>query len=547
MEWRVTKVGAVMLDALHAYGAGIVVTSTTGEPVAVQDCGCFYRLSCSCGAVPQVPFEQLDEIFALPQPDEVLRAREAQTQPVAPAPALANLDGLLAALFTRPDVVRSCSLSALLHRHRFDPTAIERGIESVRAVCTQWKAWVARETPPASHWLGDLLGDYDSLRPGQPVPTSSPREDELTATLALDPSLAYATRQALSDGRIGRKVNMTLRGTRFAALLAYIGAMRFLRAQPIKGDCIAYSVPVAPALTLRAGSARPLLWPRDEDEPEEALLLQALDLASGNTQGETSWRALLYQVLLAQGKQASISRSRGAVDVARLALLESRTGGALSGHWQRLLRTPKRARPCDLGHLVSAFVTGRRQEWEAHLRDVAQAELARRPREKTDDPAARLRLYSIDEVKEVSATMESSHSTPLSAILEGKDGTVRFGHALRQLRENAPSMAREVLEDLESIKTRDQLLDALTRALQWCEVIKAKSPFMIVPVDLDLKLLLEDVERYGPQSIAALLRLLSTLHNAPRRGELNQAGNAHIASESPEPAAQEAPGDAEQM
>src|SRR5712692_5929736 len=164
MEWRVTKAGAAMFDALHAYGLGIVAASSTGEPVAVQDCGCFYRLSCSSGAVPRVPVDLLDEIFALPEPDEALRAQEAQATPVAPAPALANLDGLLAALFTRPDVVRSCSLSALLRRHRFDPTALERGIESVRAVCARWKAWVARETPPASHWLGELLGDYDFLR-----------------------------------------------------------------------------------------------------------------------------------------------------------------------------------------------------------------------------------------------------------------------------------------------------------------------------------------------------------------------------------------------
>lgn len=547
MEWHVTKAGAAMFDALHAYGLGIVAASSTSEPVAVQDCGCFYRLSCSGSAVPQVPDELLDEIFALPEPDEVLRAQEGQVPPVAPAPALANLDGLLAALFTRPDVVRSCSLSALLRRHRFNPSAIERGIESVRAVCAQWKAWVARETPPASHWLGELLGDYDSRRPRQPLPTANTREDELTATLALDPSLAYATRQALSDGRVGRKVNMTIRGTRFAVLLAYIGAMRFLRAQPVKGDYIAYSIPVAPAFTLQARSARPLLWPRDEDEPEEALLLQAFDLVNGSVWGEKRWKALLYQVLQVQGKQAAISRLRGALDVTRLALLESRPGEALPWYWRLLLRMPRRKRPYELDHLVSALVTGRHQEWEAHLCDVAQAELARWPREKTDAPAARLRLYSIDEVKEVSATMESPHPTPLSAILEGKNGTVRFGHALRQLRENAPSMGRDVLEDLESIKTREQLMDALMRAMQWCEVMEAKSPFMIIPTDPDLKLLLEDVERYGPQSIAALLRLLSTLHHAPRKGESDHAGNAHQPGASDEPATHEAPGDAEQM
>src|SRR5579863_4714652 len=100
MEWHVTRVGAAMFDALHAYGLGIVVTSTAGEPVAVQDCGCFYRLTCSCSAVPGVPVELLDEIFALPQPDEVLRARVVQAQPVVPVPGMANLDGLLAALFT---------------------------------------------------------------------------------------------------------------------------------------------------------------------------------------------------------------------------------------------------------------------------------------------------------------------------------------------------------------------------------------------------------------------------------------------------------------
>src|SRR5260370_18856875 len=156
MEWRVIKAGAAMFDALHAYGFGVVAASATGWRVAVQDWGCFYRLSCASCVVARVPVDLLDEIFALPEPDEVLRAQQAQATHVAPASALANLDGLLAALFTRPDVVRSCSLSALLRRHRFDPTALERGIESVRAVCAQWRAWVARETPPASHWLGRL-------------------------------------------------------------------------------------------------------------------------------------------------------------------------------------------------------------------------------------------------------------------------------------------------------------------------------------------------------------------------------------------------------
>lgn len=334
---------------------------------------------------------------------------------------------------------------------------------------------------------------------------------------------------------------MTIRGTRFATLLAYIGAMRFLRAQQVKGGLIAYSVPVASALTLHTGSARPLLWSRNDDEPEQALLLQALDLASEHSQGETRWTALLYQVLQVQAKQQVISRSRGVLDVARFTAQKSQSGEHLLRHWNWLLRTPQRERPYELDHLVAALITARRQEWEAHLFDVAQAELARGPLENLDGQMARRRLYSIDEVMEVSATMESSRPTPLSAILQGKEGTMRFGHALRQLREGASSMALEVLEDLESVQTRDQLMDALTRAMQMCEVMEAKSPFLIVPTDPDLKLLMEDVERYGPHTIAGLLRLLSTLRHAPRRGEVDRAGDAQVLTESSESGTREAP------
>jgi hypothetical protein len=172
---------------------------------------------------------------------------------------------------------------------------------------------------------------------------------------------------------------------------------------------------------------------------------------------------------------------------------------------------------------------------------VAEAELARRLLEDPRDQAMRLRLYRIDEVKGVSATMESPLPTPLSAIAEGKEGTMRFGHALRQLRERAPSMAREILESLEPVQTGDQLMDALTSAMETCEVMGAKSPFLIVPTDRDLKLLLEDVERYGARTIAKLLRLLSTLRNAPRKEEVDHVEGTQIPSEPPDSGTREAP------
>jgi hypothetical protein len=538
MEWRVIKMGAEIFDTLHAYGAGVLVAHAMNEQVIVQDEGCFYRLSCSSSTVPLVPIDLLDDIFELPSPDDVLRVQPPHSvKPLAPA----NLDGLLAALFTRPDAGRSCSLSALLRKQRLDPTVLERGVESVRNICTRWKAWTAQEISPAAHWLGELLKGYDTLCPLQPLPGVTKQSADITVTMALDPSLAYASRQALSDGRVARKVNMTVRGTRFAPLLAYIGAMRFLRAQPVAADLIAYSVPVASTLTLCAESARPLLMPRDDDEPERALLLQALDLVTDRTGDEGQWTALSYQVLQSQAKQQAISRSRGILNLDRLKRLKNHQGEHLLLHWKWLLRMPQKERPYELDHLAAALVTGQRQEWEAHVSDVAEAELARRLLEDPSDQAMRLRLYRIDEVKGVSATMESPLSTPLSAIAEGKEGTMRFGHALRQLRERAPSMAREILESLEPVQTGDQLMDALTSAMETCEVMGAKSPFLIVPTDRDLKLLLEDVERYGARTIAKLLRLLSTLRNAPRKEEVDHVEGTQIPSEPPDSGTREAP------
>jgi hypothetical protein len=521
MEWRVIKMGPEMFDILHAYGVGIVVASATHEPVMVQDEGCSYLLTSPCTTIPRAAPGMLEEIFRLPGPEEVLRIPQEQSAHPAIPLAVANLDGLLAAFFTRPDVVRSCSLSALLERQRLDPSAIECSVASVKGICNGWMVSTTQAVPSASRWLDQLLRDYDALHPCQPLPGTK-RGTDITAAMTLDPSLGYASRQPLSDGRISWKVNLTIRRPRFAILLAYIGAMRFLRAQPVAGDFIAYSVPVPSTLSLHAESARPLLWPRSDDSPERALVLQALEQVISRSADEGRWKALPYQVLLAHGKQQAISCARGVLDLARLERLKHHAGEGVLQHWKWLLSLPQRERPYELAHLIEAMVTSRLQVWEAHLFDVVQVELARTPLEVRDHQAKRLRLYSIHEVQEVSAVMQSPHPTPLSAILERKEGTMRFGHALRQLRRQAPSMAREILEDLESVQTRDRLLDALTRTMQTCEVMDAQSPFIIIPSDGDLKLLLEDVERYGAHMVAALLRLLSTLRYGARKDEAGQ-------------------------
>ncbi len=283
------------------------------------------------------------------------------------------------------------------------------------------------------------------------------------------------------------------------------------------------------------------MWWVQSDEPEQALVLQALDLVTKGSKVKGRWKALSYQVLQTLAKQQAISRSRGSLDLSWFGHLNHHAGEHLLQYWKWLFRTPQKERPYQLHHLVEALVTSQRQAWEAHLFEVAQAELARRPLEEQDDQTRRLRLYSLHEIQEVSTAMESPLPTPLSTILERKEGTMRFGHALRQLKEQAFSMVREILEDLESVRTRVQLMDVLTRARETCEVMDAKSPFLIVPSDRDLQLLLEDVERYDAHTIASLLRLLSTLHNAPRREEIFHEEDAQTRVESSDAGASDTP------
>jgi hypothetical protein len=526
MQWRVIKMGSDLFDILHTYGLGIVVASATQQSVTVQEEGCSYTLSSPCTIIPQVGPDLLDELFLMPSPEEVLQvSQEKHTRSEVPL-GVANLDGLLAALFTRPKRERTCSVYALLERHRMDSTALERSIAGVDDVCTKWKELTNQQCSAGSEWLNELLRDYDAFQAIQPLPGAK-RGNDITAAMTLDPSLGYASRQPYSDGRISMKDNLTMLRPRFATLLAFLGAMRFLRAQPIAGNFIIFSTPAPSSLSLHAASARPLLRPHYHDGLEQALILQALDLVTDQSQDDEQWKALSYQVLLS-GKQQAISLTRGVLDLVLFEHLKHRLGEHLLRYWKVLLTLPQEERPYELDHLTEALTTARMQEWEAHLFDVVEAELARKPLEDRNHREKRLRLYSILEVQEVSAIMESAHHTPLSAVLEHKDGTMRFGHALRQLREQAPSSVHEILEDLEYVQTCECLMNILTHTMQICEVMDANSPFMIVPSDGDLKLLLDDVERYGASIVAALLRLLSTLHHVPRTKGVSQVEDAGL-------------------
>ena len=241
-----------------------------------------------------------------------------------------------------------------------------------------------------------------------------------------------------------------------------------------------------------------------------------LGLALRDASSEGRERGLAFQILQAQGKQPPISRSRGTLDLSWLFSLKHMQGGSLLRLWHWVLSRAQKESPYERHALVEALLTRQGCWWETHLFDVAQSELARHPQNDQDA----LRLYRVDEVRKVRDMMNAILPSPLGHILDRKEGTLRFGHALRQLkRASASSNVRELLEELASVRTREHLFDILTQLMEICEVLDAKTYFLITPSDDDLKLLLEDEEQYGFQTIARLLRLLSTLHYPAKEDE----------------------------
>ena len=111
--------------------------------------------------------------------------------------------------------------------------------------------------------------------------------------------------------------------------------------------------------------------------------------------------------------------------------------------------------------------------------------------------------------------MLETTSTPLYTILERDEGTLCFGRALHQLGRRIPSDLQELLEGLETVQTLDQLMRLLHRAMQKCELAKAKYPIHI-PTNRDLAVLITDVDQHGVRTVASILMILSALHPSHR-------------------------------
>jgi chorismate-pyruvate lyase len=518
VEWCVAKIGAEMFDALHAYGFGILLASASQAPVRLKDEGVVYTLHSRIRTPPQATVDLLDEVLVLPKLDDIPVAARSHT----PVPlAVANLDGLLAARFTTPGI-RPVSVHDLLDKQRLNPSALADGLTKVNTARAQWKKYAARKSRRSSGWLLDLLQDYGVAHPKIPLPVDA-ADTRLSVLMTIDPSFSYSTRRPISDGLITDKHNVAISGPRYAALLTFIGAARFLRAQRVAGHRVNFYVPLATSITLDAETALPILYPV-EHASDHAVGLRWLTHWRMARASKTRWKSLAYQVLQTQKAQQSISCARGCLDYAWLAIVEKQAGRGVIGYWKSLLGSHMKEVPFETDNLVDCLTRHHAVAWLAHLRDVAIY---------LHNTELKVRAYTLKDVKEVTTAMNASTGTPLGAVLEREQGTVRFGHALRLLGQYNPAPLRDLIDVLDAVQTRDQLIRILAQAAQECAVASAKTQFIIVPSDEDLKYLLGDVEQYGARTVAGLLIILSALRY-PRLVDANSADGSST-SVPPEP------------
>jgi hypothetical protein len=253
MEWSVVKIGNAQFDILHAYGLGILLATACNKQVELKETAFCYMLSCSIGRLPHMSRnELLGKVLPLAGEEDLQEHAHGDLEQYLPVTVL---DGLLAALFTTPGP-RVLSVRDLLKKQRLDAKAIQKGLHKVANCIDRWKVLTGKtEHGKEVDWLHNVLDDYNLEHPTHPILTVGKSEKDINVLMMIDPSFAFSLRSMLSDGRMTWKKQVTLRGTRYGALLAYVGAARFLRAQRLSGELVICYVPLAKNIIIRADTS----------------------------------------------------------------------------------------------------------------------------------------------------------------------------------------------------------------------------------------------------------------------------------------------------
>ncbi len=502
MDNQVIKIGMPFFDALHTYGLATLLTTTTGLPVTVQDEGMCYRLSTSCGENISAAPGLLEAIWQVPTTETLSLS---QTDYRATPLARANLDGLLAAVFTQtgPRVV---SVADLLLKARRSVSLLTQGLQKVQRSTAQWKCWAEQAGYGTPSWLEEVLQAYRFGTPAPPTFNRARKHKDLSLWMTLEPSLGFSTRRPWSDCLINDQTTLTLSSPRYSVLLARVGAARFLRAQPVAGHLINFYLPLARTLTLHAESALPIL-PALILPSDQATIAGWLNFVRAVSPLEATWDALAYQVLQVQGTHAPAARQSGVLPFDWITTITGHLGYGLIHFWRSVLQCRQEDTAYPVDALLSALLSHHPDAWMAYFREHTWAAQM--------DFQERIWRYSFQECKELIDNMTLSTTSPLRSILERKEGTLRFGRALRLLGQVNHASLVETLDLLEQASTLEQLIPILSQAVLACRLASAKSKFVVIPNEEDLKYVGDDVAQHGVRLVANLLLILSVLRYPP--------------------------------
>jgi len=487
-HYVVPKTGLEMFDSLHAAGLAVLVAENSNDEVEMCDCGVTYEIATKQKAPQKVAQKSLQNILELPSKHDFVGANDLQ---------LANLDGLLAASFTMPGA-RLISAADTQERMTDEPDVVGRVLAKCTNLIARLQKSIQKHAGCSECWMDAVLKDYQPGAFRVPVPRRKGSEG-VSISLPLEPALGYATRRPLSDGIIGDKTNVVIEGAPYANALVFVGAARFLKGQRVgNGKFVNIYVPLVDRIMVKPDTYFQPLF-ADSHSSEQAALGAMLWL--WKTQGN-SLKGMGYQLLQTQQAKQSISIQRRYLSFSLLSSLTEHGCKKTIGRWRTLLGLSSEKCPIEPDDLVEFLATGRSSAWYRHLLDVAIHQHLT-----SEAPTI---YYNLQEVK-VMADLHPQHNTAMASILDREQGTLYFGRALRLLSNQNRSAVRELIEDIEAVHTGDQLIRVLARSVQECQLAKAKSEFIIIPTDNDLRLLLNDIDQFGAREIAGLLIILAAL------------------------------------
>jgi hypothetical protein len=492
MVFTILKTGFSSFDALHALGLAILLSETCQTKVNIANNDISFVLTLALLSIPRISTECMDRILDLPKPEEILELSKNPDDI-----CFLNLDGLLAVSLSLPGP-RVVSVSDLIYKpflnQKQRSDRVNSSLTKVLSIVDRVKDYLNTQIRTnQNNFLDDILADYSPNQPKAPVIEKYvDRKRSLPIWSVLEPALGFSNRSPASNCML-ESYNLTIKGTRFAILLAVIAAARMLRAQRFEGQNILFWVPKVTQGVILPSSALPTLH-FFKGNLETTVLFHALDMARTIT--PISHEGFYYRVYSERGPQQPLPTEEGEISLENIRKLSSRQ----INYWKQKCES---SFPLEL-HLLARALFDRSFEecikffisWHDQIIKYGST-----------------LNYSLDNLLEVIDMLDPDSKQPLSKVLDEKSGARKFGALLRQLHETNRGEYLESYEMLKIAKSPEDILSVLSRTMSEIVTMNPKkSVFRVFPTNNDVKILLEQIECYGTSPIAQILIILASIH-----------------------------------